>query len=221
MDKVKLDKYLKRIYSTVYSEPETPNFHVPLIQRSVEQFFNKMELKKDAKILDIGCGQGTFMREMEDRGYKEVVGITMSKDDVDACISKGYQAVYGDMSDLSYQDESWDMIWCRHALEHSPFPLLTLLEFNRVLKKGGFLYVEVPAPDTERDHEFNPNHFSVMGERMWASLFGRSGFQGADQGIWEFKMSDGKSEKQEKFFGFLMWKKNAIDYSKDGTQANH
>lgn len=221
MDKAKFDKYLKRVYSTVYAEPETPNFHVPLIKQSVAHFFPKMALKKDAKILDIGCGQGTFIQEMDERGYKEVVGLTMSREDVDACISKGYQAVYGDMSDLSYQDESWDMIWCRHALEHSPFPLLTLMEFNRVLKKDGFLYVEVPAPDTERDHEFNPNHYSVMGEKMWASLFGRAGFEGTEQGIWEFKLIDNGKEKQERFFCFLMWKKNAIDYSQDRTEAHH
>lgn len=213
MDKAKFDRYLSKIYSTVYAEPETPQFHVPLIQKSVEHFLPLMELDKKARILDIGCGQGTFIREMDDRGYKQVVGLTMSKDDVDACIEKGYTAVYGDMSDLAYQNDTWDLVWCRHALEHSPFPLITLLEFNRVMKDGAYLYVEVPAPDTERQHEFNPNHYSVFGEVMWASLFGRAGFESVENGIYEFTVTDNGVNKKEKFFCFLMKKKNAISYS--------
>jgi len=36
-----------------------------------------------------------------------------------------------------YHDESVDFIFLRHALEHSPYPIFSLMEYNRVLKQGG------------------------------------------------------------------------------------
>jgi len=213
MDKTKFDRYTKKIYSTIYSEPETPNFHVPLIKQSVENFVPLMKLDNNSFILDIGCGQGTFAKQMKELGYPQVVGVTMSQDDYLACQKEGLIVRKGDMSDLEDEDDSVDGIWCRHAIEHSPFPLLTLLEFNRVMKRGARLYLEVPAPDTERYHEDNPNHYSVMGERMWVNLLYRAGFESEQTGIWEFKVSQDGVEKQEKFLCFLFKKRNSIDYS--------
>jgi hypothetical protein len=67
-------------------------------------------------------------------------------------------------------------LWVRHALEHSPFPYLTLLEFNRVLARNGVAYIEMPGNDTPRELENWPNHYSGMGTKMWIALMMRSGF---------------------------------------------
>jgi hypothetical protein len=45
-----------------------------------------------------------------------------------------------------------------------------------VLKPGGLLYLEVPAPDTGCNHQRNPNHYSVLGKSMWLELIRRAGF---------------------------------------------
>jgi hypothetical protein len=49
-------------------------------------------------------------------------------------------------------------------------------ELYRVVKQKGFLYVEVPAPDTSCQHQTNQNHYSVLGKSMWAELIKRTGF---------------------------------------------
>jgi ubiquinone/menaquinone biosynthesis C-methylase UbiE len=67
-----------------------------------------------------------------------------------------------DFADLDFDDESFDLVWARHALEHSVVPAFLLSEFHRLTKPGGVLYVEVPAPDTACVHETNPNHHSVL-----------------------------------------------------------
>ena len=118
------------------------------------------------------------------------------------------------MSDFETEDHMVDLIWCRHALEHSVYPLFTLLEFNRVLKMGGKLYVEVPAPDLERRHEFNNNHFSVMGTVMWQALFQRTGF--SIDISHEINLSLQVTEQKEipeKFFCYVLTKKNEPSYS--------
>lgn len=68
-------------------------------------------------------------------------------------------------------------IWARHSLEHVINPFETLLAFKRLLDigGGGYVYIEVPAPDTACEHENNPNHYSVLGDKMWKSLFEKAG----------------------------------------------
>jgi len=106
-----------------------------------------------------------------------------------------------DMTFLEFEDKIFDALWVRHALEHSPFPYLTLLEFNRVLTPGGFIYVEMPMPDTPRVLENWPNHYSIFGEQMWTSLFDRSGFKNIVKARLQFTLqmnniNDGNPFKQ-------------------------
>ena len=78
---------------------------------------------------------------------------------------------------MTFEDESFDFLFVRHCLEHSPFPYLTLGEFHRVLKTGGKAYIEMPAPDNHRPLEYIANHYSIMGAKQWAALMLRYKFQ--------------------------------------------
>ena len=174
-DIVKLRFYYEYILGQVYDEGESP-FHKQVTEDVVKKFIDPLELPLDAYILDLGCGPGFFLNEMKTRGYTNSLGVTLSPDDYDLCIANGHQARKSDINFLEELDESVDLIFCRHAIEHSPFPYITLLEYNRVLKPHGKMYIEVPAPDSERIHENNKNHYSILGDAMWSSLLVRSGF---------------------------------------------
>jgi hypothetical protein len=50
----KFNRYLNFAQNTVYSEPETPAFHTPLIKLAIESFFDKLTqlfLKKNCTTL--------------------------------------------------------------------------------------------------------------------------------------------------------------------------
>jgi SAM-dependent methyltransferase len=100
----------------------------------------------------------------------------LNDEDVSICKQKGYKVYEMDQSFLDFPEEEFDFIWCRHCLEHSIFPYFTLSEFHRVLKRRGYLYVEVPAPNTSCYHERNQNHYSVLEKSMWKELIKRAGF---------------------------------------------
>jgi SAM-dependent methyltransferase len=174
MNANKLQKYIKQAQSTVYEEPEEGNFHTQLIPQMADKYLPNLSV--DAMILDIGCGEGTFLDIAKTLGYPNAMGVTLSPEDAAACNSKGHCVFESDMTDLDVPDEMIAFIWCRHAIEHSPFPYFTLLEFNRVLKDGGRMYMEVPAPDCPRGHEFNPNHYSILTPNMWSALLKKAGF---------------------------------------------
>lgn len=178
MDYKKFQEYEQRALSTVYEEGRD-SFHNELIPILAQKYLEKLAIDKSARILDIGCGPGQFMQSAVSLGYTNTVGVTLSPEDLQACEDRGFETLSANMSDLPIEDSSIDFIWCRHALEHSPYPLFTLFEFARVLKPDCKMYVEVPAPDNERVMlgEYNPNHYSVLGENMWTALFMKVGFE--------------------------------------------
>ena len=181
LDLVKLKFYNEWLYTAhIYDEGTSP-MHDTLTKQVIEKYIDPLNLPKDAKILDMGCGPGYFLDAMRNRAYTNVTGITLSKEDAKFCRDNGNTVKEYDFSFLpqkdGYYDESVDFIFLRHALEHSPYPIFTLVEYNRVLKHGGRMYVEVPAPDCERLHEFNLNHYSIFGAKQLEALLIRTGFE--------------------------------------------
>lgn len=203
--------YYDHILSQVYSEGHSL-LHREITADVVTRFIDPMNLRKSSRILDLGCGPGYFLDEMKKRGYTDVTGLSLSQDDTDICAANGHRVERSDMNFLTARDESVDLLFCRHSLEHSPFPYITLLEYNRVLKSNGRLYIEVPAPDCDQSHETNRNHYSIMGRTMWLSLLQRSGF---DVEWYDYKFpitfSDGREPVTESYYVFVATRKRPVD----------
>ena len=163
LDLLKLKFYNEWLYTAhIYDEGPSP-MHDSLTAQMIEKYIDPLNLPKNSKILDLGCGPGYFLDGMKERGYTDVTGVTLSPGDIKICEDKGHTIKMYDLSFLpqkdGYYDESVDFIFLRHALEHSPFPIISLIEYNRVLKQGAKIYIEVPAPDCDRKHEMNLNHY--------------------------------------------------------------
>lgn len=48
---------------------------------------------------------------------------------------------YQDMEKLSYPDESFDIVHCVNALDHTPDPFKAIEEMKRICKLGGWIYM--------------------------------------------------------------------------------
>jgi SAM-dependent methyltransferase len=194
----RLVAFIDKIENDTY--PETPsNLHSQITVQMLDTVLDKLQLGKDARILDIGCGQGPALDIFKAKGYYATVGITLNNTDVATCTAKGHNVQKMDQSFLEFPDNSFDFIWARHVIEHSIFPYFTLTEFGRVLKGGGQLYLEVPAPETSCHHEKNPNHYSVLNKGAWNSLLERSGFTSLEDVDLRFTTGMGPDE----YWGFI------------------
>lgn len=208
---LKLKFYYDHVLGTVYSEGESP-FHKSITEDVINRFIMPENISKDAKIIDLGCGPGYFLDEMKKREYTNVQGVTLSREDLDSCQAKGHAVKRSDMNFLDDADESIDMLFSRHSLEHSPFPYVTLLEYNRVLKPNGLLYIEVPSPDCDQMYETNKNHFSILGKNMWLSLLQRTGFT-VNWYDFEFPLDfdDGRDSVTERYYVFVCRRRMPVD----------
>ena len=220
LDLIKLKFYNEWLYQAhIYDEGTSP-MHENLTKQIADKYVGPLDLAKDAKILDLGCGPGYFLDWLKANEFTNYLGVSLSPGDIKLCEEKGHTIKKYDMSFLpqreGYYDESVDFIFLRHALEHSPYPIFTIMEYNRVLKQGSKMYIEVPAPDCERRHEYNLNHYSILGENQLVALLTRCGFNINEFNNLEFDIQGKDNEgndftAREKFYCILVTKQRPLD----------
>ena len=220
LDLIKLKFYNEWLYTAhIYDEGTSP-MHEQLTKEIADKYVGPLNLAKDAKILDLGCGPGYFLDWLKEKEFTNYLGVSLSPGDIKMCEEKGHTIKKYDMSFLpqreGYYDESVDFIFLRHALEHSPYPIFTIMEYNRVLKQGSKMYIEVPAPDCERKHEYNLNHYSILGENQLVALLTRCGFNVDEFNNLEFDIQGKDNEgndftAREKFYCIMVTKQRPLD----------
>lgn len=121
-----------------------------LQQREVVSLDLIDELGRVGSALDIGCGDGLFMRALRDRfvaaGHDtDLWGVDYSDYKVGRAAEAGLQVKQCDLDDgLPFDDASFDLVYAAELIEHLFDPDLLLEECHRVLRPGGRLLVTTP-----------------------------------------------------------------------------
>ncbi len=92
---------------------------------------------KGKKTLDLGCGEGEFMKNDK----KLIHGLDPNERVVKKLTAEGYHAAVGSADALPFGDAEFDVVHCRNMIEHVDIPTAyaMLKESARVLKSGGIL----------------------------------------------------------------------------------
>ena len=124
---------------------------VPRLAVSRSKSDKKMRLlrlpQRGAKLLDIGCGNGAFLQQMQQLGW-EVAGLDFDAEAVRACQAAGIPAVQGTIETADFAASSFDAITLSHVIEHLYDPIAVLQQCVRLLKPGGQFYIETPNLDS-------------------------------------------------------------------------
>lgn len=221
-----LVKCIQKCTSTAYEEPTSPK-HAEICKAAIRWVVgNIQDLDKKCYVADIGCGDCCALDELRNLGLdnNRSVAVSSIMSEYSTAIRKGYGACKEDMHlFFSNQPSIYDpphnflighcgLIIMRHSLEHSPFPYYMISGAYDYLSPGGYLYVEMPSPDTDCLHEFNRNHWSVMNSKMLESLCVRAGLE-VVAGI-EIRLST--EAGPDLYYGRLM-KKPLTTVSSQGT----
>lgn len=103
-------------------------------------------VKPFTKIADIGAGPMVIIGDYWNGVDIEVVASDILVPEYQELWSK-YNATpmipveYEDMENLSYEDESFDIVHCRNALDHTPDAYKAIGEMKRICKTGGYVYL--------------------------------------------------------------------------------
>lgn len=84
-----------------------------------------------------------------------------------------HPVLHEDMHFSGIANGSVDLVVARHIVEHSPMPLLLLMEMHRLTAR--YALVVVPCDDVIWVEWHN--HYSVFGKPLWNKLFARAGFR--------------------------------------------
>ena len=94
--------------------------------------------------LDVGTRDGYVVEFMNSLGFYNAKGVEVFKDYIKYAQSKGRNVEFGDIHDLPYKDSTFDIVYCRHTLEHTLNPQKAMEELYRIVQSKGVLYVSVP-----------------------------------------------------------------------------
>lgn len=132
----------------------------PLISRHLEWYTgsNTRDSTNSIEVLDVGCRVGTTLLKLKQMGYNPT-GIDIVLEYAQAARQySGCDVRQMNADRLIFPAEYFDMIICTETLEHVPYQLQALLEFHRVLKPQGKIFLSVPNP-YHLPRVFYPKHF--------------------------------------------------------------
>jgi SAM-dependent methyltransferase len=116
------------------------------------------EIPAGGSCLEIGCGNGSFLRVLtEARPDIEVAGVDIA--DVGVTGVPRFTFYRGQLEDVDFEDRRFDVVYCSNLIEHVADPFRFLRKVAQILKPTGVIY------------GITPDHLSIdryLWRRYWA-----------------------------------------------------
>ncbi|WP_400192624.1 class I SAM-dependent methyltransferase [Hymenobacter sp. B81] len=146
-------------YESKYHELEEQNWWFVSRRDMVFDLIQQLKLDRNAHILEVGCSGGPLMLALGKAGYTNLTGIDVSEAGIALARRRGLTRVsVMDGANLSFADESVDLLIASDVLEHIEDEGRALREWTRVLRPGGRIIVFVPAFQMLWSHHDVVNH---------------------------------------------------------------
>jgi 2-polyprenyl-3-methyl-5-hydroxy-6-metoxy-1,4-benzoquinol methylase len=112
------------------------------------------------RLLDIGCGNGSFLINAREAGW-QVTGVEPDQKAADVAHRRGVDVTVGTIGLLAGESNCFDAITLSHVIEHVHEPKQLLQAVQRLLKPGGIIYIDTPNTQS---------HGSAMFKKNWRGL---------------------------------------------------
>jgi SAM-dependent methyltransferase len=145
------------------------------------QAFLFLGAKQDARILDIGSGNGEFVRMMRRFGYINAYGI-------DPFLNDDLTYPHVRRSDILSERGVYDFLLFNHSLEHMLDPEKALRKSRELLSPGGKVVIQVPNMDASEFKRYKghwcwmhaPFHIAIPSRRGLETMAARCGYKVID-----------------------------------------
>jgi SAM-dependent methyltransferase len=166
------------------------------------------------RILDVGCGNGGYLRQMKRRGFVVEGTEWTARSAARVPAAAAIPVHVGDLMDLDLPDATYDLITMWHVLEHLSLPHEALVKIKRLLKPGGSLVLSLPNAESRQAQRFQtawfhhdpPRHLFNFGPKSLARLLQMTGYRVRQ--ISTFSL-------EQNVFGFIQSWLNARGFPRD------
>ncbi|MFP4687651.1 MAG: methionine biosynthesis protein MetW [bacterium] len=100
--------------------------------------FIEQHVPRGARVLDLGCGDGSLLKELIEKRDVDGIGIEIDETAVQDCISAGVPVYHGDMLEgiSMFEEGSFDVVILSRTLQQSLEPARLVSEIIRVGQLG-------------------------------------------------------------------------------------
>lgn len=180
LTQIAYNKAAQKYYDLFHDELEKKEFD----KKFIDEFLNLF--KPGALICSAGCGPcGHVENYMFEKGYN-IIGVDISENCIEIA-RRHYSKIHfetGDFTKLKYRDNYFDGLAAYYSIIDTPRVYLdkVLKEFNRILKRNGYLLLVVKEGDSEGYEEdllgINSKiYFSLFTEKEINVVLGNNGFE--------------------------------------------
>ncbi|MEP6947704.1 MAG: class I SAM-dependent methyltransferase [Ginsengibacter sp.] len=145
-------------------------------------------LPEDARILDIGCGDGFHLSLLQKSSKKSwtLEGVDIDKRACDVATRLGLQVHIGSVEQIDLPPENYDIVFMIQTLEHLEKPVEVLQAIYKLLRKGGRLLIVTDNTDSldfklfKRRHWGGyhfPRHWNLFNRNSLGVLAQKTGFE--------------------------------------------
>lgn len=116
-----------------------------LIANFYKEFYKMVKPLRVSTVLDVGCGEGFTLKKLEEKKIgKKNEGVDYSADaiKIGKKIYPELNLSKGNIYELKYEDNSFDLLICTEVLEHLEDPVKAVAEMRRVTSK--YILFSVP-----------------------------------------------------------------------------
>ena len=157
---------------------------LPGVKEMAELSIMCLDGHRKGKLLDVGCGDGQFLAQMQHLGW-EAMGIEPDREAAKVAQEHfNIPVMAGTLESAKFPDNFFDAVTLSHTIEHVSNPIWLLQECRRVLKQNGKLVVTTPNVASLGHQRFGkawwgmdpPRHFYLFSLQTLADCAEESGF---------------------------------------------
>lgn len=145
--------FLKGFYEKRFSEKGITGDSLEMVWL-VDNIICELNIKKDDRVLDVGCGDGYILEKVHDKVDMKGYGIDLSTKAIKitkifaGCRNRDLEFILGVAEHIPFPDKFFDKVICSEIIEHVTDDSKFLKELHRVLRPRGLVYVTFPNKKT-------------------------------------------------------------------------
>jgi SAM-dependent methyltransferase len=216
LDPAPTPQQLERAYSTAYYGSGDTKFP-SLIERfrrfCAAHLARKLlrRLSKNPVVLDIGCGDGSFLRLLKDAGAGQCHGIEPPGHAADRAAAISELTLHRcTLATAALTPASFDLVSARHVYEHLPEPWVSLDQMAALVRPGGLLFLSYPNIRSWQAQWFRgawfhldaPRHLHLANPAVVINHLGEMSFSLVKTAYWSF---------EQNLYGWLQSVLNRLD----------